>query len=102
VHEIPAAFFLRLLSNLLGFRACNLQHVSLASGFRPGQYVALAAQIPAKQKSGCPPLLSQLVTAMGRHRHRRRTVRTWYVMVMAHTAEAVAGAGAWEMGCGWA
>jgi hypothetical protein len=32
----------------------NTQHPSLASGFRPGGiYLALAAQVPAEQKTGC-------------------------------------------------
>jgi hypothetical protein len=46
-----------VIKNLLGFRACNFQHVSLASG--RAVFSAPAAQIPAKQKSGCPRLVGQ-------------------------------------------
>jgi hypothetical protein len=42
---------------MLGFRAYNFQHLSLASGRIVFSFcLLLAAQIPAEQKSGCPRL----------------------------------------------
>jgi hypothetical protein len=64
------------IKNRLGGRACRFQHVSLLSVWlQAGQYLALAAQIPAKSKA--KKRLSAPKHTRGNFRAKRKAALPW-------------------------